>query len=235
MTNEQMLDAFLKPRGMTRTAGCDLEIVLPFFIMDAVYSIFNRSIRPLELEKDSWEADRREKWRIAYNRFNQPFFNSYKGDLEDAIIDKMDRFEQYMQNDLLMMQATIWRIFCKLEPERDAAMQNVSADCMLAEILSCMASIEGEKIVDSVRFQRSGVGFKVIKVPYQFRNAYKGIDEVRLKINDFINAYYKPTVHIRISDYPEIDDGMYQIVRRIKRFILNDAKENYNGQHEKTA
>ena len=233
MTNAEMLDAFLRPRGMYMEGGCNLRILLPFFIMDAVYAIYNRRIRPLDLDPNGYPAERRERWRIAYNRFNKKFFDSFDEDQQDAIMDKMDRFEEYIANDLMVMQASVWRVLCKVQPDRDSEMQNVAADCFLAEMLSCAALIESQRILNwaKTRPKPSGMGFDVVKLPKAFVKSYDGIDEVRLKINAFNNTFYQPTKDINISNYPGISDAISQMIQKIFRFIKIDAIEEHKEQN----
>lgn len=234
MTNEEMLNAFLKPRGMYYEGGCNLRILLPFFIMDAVYAIYNRSIKPLSLDPNGYPAERRERWRIAYNRFNKKFFDSFNEDQQDAIIDKMDSFEEYIANDLMVMQASVWRVLCKIEPERDSEVQNVAADCFLAEMLTCAALIESQRIINwaKTRPRQSGMGFEVVKLPKAFVSSYDGIDDVRLKINSFNNVYYQPTKDIVISNHQGISDAISQMIQKIFRFIKIDAIENTRADNE---
>ena len=233
MTNAEMLDAFLRPRGMYMEGGCNLRILLPFFIMDAVYAIYNRSIKPIDLRSRRKERLARLRWRLAYNRFDEEFFNSFDEDQREAIMDKMDKFEEYIDNDLMVMQASVWRALCKVEPERDTEVQNIAADCFLAEMLSCAALIESQRIINWAKTipSKKGVGFEVTRLPKAFVKAYDGIDEVRLMINAFNNTFYQPTKDINISNYPGISDAISQMIQKIFRFIKIDAIEEYKEQN----
>ena len=48
MTNTEMVDRWLTSIGMKRVSGSSLEPILPFFMLDVAYNMWQKDVSPIE-------------------------------------------------------------------------------------------------------------------------------------------------------------------------------------------
>ena len=78
MTKRELINTYLSSIGRTRVQGDSTEPLLPFLLGDAIYTIFNREIAPLDLRRE--EKRLRSDWARNYTLFNRPFFAAIGGE-----------------------------------------------------------------------------------------------------------------------------------------------------------
>lgn len=192
MTNAEITRAYYKHNNLELQKGSEesLEAILPFIIMDAVYQIYCTHIKPMNVKGRL--AQIRNHWSKTYSQFNQQLFRSFDEDQTDYVVDKMDAFDAYIQNDLEITRISIMDCF---RQESDT-MQVVASACVLCGVLTVAANIVWQK-VHKVTLPRSkyrpyakAVGKKnplltiLEKAPYKYLGEYRGRAEAIDVSND---------------------------------------------------
>lgn len=140
MTNKELVEKYLASRGMRLVSGSTLEPLLPFIIMDAQYQLYSHDVAPLPVKREMKQE--RNKWIAAYNKFNKGLFRAFDTDEQDEIIDKMDEFSAYIQNDLMITKVAMMDLVKHLPFER----QNVIGSCLMCNTLAQVAQIIWSKV-----------------------------------------------------------------------------------------
>ena len=208
MTLEEIIDAFCRSRGLVRKEGASLIPLHPFLIMDCVLQIYTKWIAVLD--DCRFEAKKyRNEWKKTYNALNRTFFKAFTPEQQDAVIDMMDDFDRYIYNDLVIAQMAIMDYFDTLEHEgRIMEDQQVASSCILAEVLCYTAKTTWERI---------------FKVTGQM-DVYDQIERITKSIHRFINAWYKPTTHIDVTQDQRCMDAISVLCKKVIRYLEVDAK-----------
>ena len=106
INNEQIVETYLAYKGKKRTkAGVKNNVLplMPFFLMDTVYQIYCRDIKNLDYRFEMKRA--RNRWADSYHKFTMDFFRAFNQDQTDYIVDEMDRFNDYIQNNVVMLKS----------------------------------------------------------------------------------------------------------------------------------
>ena len=130
MTNQEIVDVYLKYRGKrrTKTGRRDNTLpLMPFFIMDVVYQIYDRDIKNIECKHQMKKY--RNQWVDNYNKFNHDFFRAFNDEQRDYIIELMDEFGDYIHNTVVMMKSAVVNSFTQETEFEDKK--------NLASILTC--------------------------------------------------------------------------------------------------
>ncbi len=135
MTNDEMVDKWLASIGMKRVQGHTLETILPFLMLDVNYQIFLKTVRPLESKHEMklWK----QRWIDAYNRLNKQFFRAFTVDEQNEVVDKMDDFDNWIANDVMIAKVQIMNFLQDL----DFDIQKTCAELMIANIMAQSAQI----------------------------------------------------------------------------------------------
>lgn len=208
MTNVEITRAYYKHNNLELQKGSEesLEAILPFIIMDAVQQLYCTHIKPMDVKGQL--AQIRNHWSKTYNEFNRQFFRSFDEDQIDYVVDKMDAFDSYIQNDLEITRISIMDCF---RQEGDT-MQVVASACVLCGVLTVAANTVWQR-VHRVVLPRSKyrpyariVGEKnplltiLEKIPYKYLGEYRGKAEVINVSNDpkveaAVNALCRKMIH----------------------------------------
>ena len=105
MNKRDLINAYLNSVGRTRVQGDSTEPLLPFLLGDAIYTIYNRDIAPLDLRRE--EKKLRNDWAENYTRFNRPFFAAIGVDASDQVTDLMDDFEDFIANNVMILRSEL--------------------------------------------------------------------------------------------------------------------------------
>ena len=130
ITNQEIVDRYLAYRGKRRTQSGKMDNTLPlmpFFIMDVVYQIYDKDIKDIECKHQMKRY--RTQWVDNYNKFNHEFFRAFNDDQRDYIIDLMDEFAAYIHNTVVMMKSAVVNSFTQETEFEDKK--------NLASILTC--------------------------------------------------------------------------------------------------
>ena len=105
MTKRELINTYLKSIGRTRVQGDSTEPLLPFLLGDAIYTIYNQDIAPLDLRRE--EKRLRNDWAENYTRFNRPFFAAIGCDNSEQVTDLMDDFEAAIANNVMILRSEL--------------------------------------------------------------------------------------------------------------------------------
>lgn len=105
MTDREIIDYFLSSMGRKRIKGDSAAPLVPFLLMDLVYSTFRKYIAPMDLKFRAKQL--REKWRTAYNQMNHAFFSVFNDEQQEYIIGRMDDMEKTLEHDLLILKIAV--------------------------------------------------------------------------------------------------------------------------------
>ena len=112
MNNNEIVETYLKYRGKVRTNVGKRDNTLPlmpFFLMDIVYQIFCKDIKPMDCKHQMQRY--RTVWANNYQKFNSDFFRPFNEEQKDYIVDLMDEFENYIHNTVVMMKSSVVNAF----------------------------------------------------------------------------------------------------------------------------
>lgn len=197
MTNKELVDKYLASRGMKLVGGATLEPLLPFIIMDAQYQLYRQDIAPLPLKREIKQV--RSKWINAYNKFNKGLFAPFTADEQDEIVDKMDEFAAYIQNDLIVTKVAMMNIVKFLPFEQ----QNVIGSALMCNALAQAAQV----IWNKVFFDRRGN-------PETNRELHC----IRVSSYRFTNMYYREGENISCNT-KEVNVAMDILCRKMVRWL----------------
>lgn len=182
ITNKELVDIYMAHRGLRRLRGSekDFSPLLPFLMLDAQKSIYDRAIKPLECAHQ--QKLFRKRWNTAYCNFNKDFFRCYNRDQQDAIIEKMDDYEAYIQKDMTIAKISIMNCVKDESLER----QEILADCMLCNILAQSAQLVWGRVYKRSRGKEEESPYirDVQKWSYEFMNAYYGTNKPHINCNE---------------------------------------------------
>ena len=105
MTKRELINTYLHNVGRTRVQGDSTEPLLPFLLGDAIYTIYNQDIAPLELRQR--EKQLRKDWAANYALFNRPFFAAVGIDNHEQVTDLMDDFEEAIANNVMVLRSEL--------------------------------------------------------------------------------------------------------------------------------
>lgn len=125
---------------MRRVKGKSLEPILPFLMLDCMFQIYNKEIKPVQCRHEMKHL--RKVWMRNYTTLNNQFFRAFNVAQRDEVIDKMDDFENYIQNDLMIAKVAVMNELSDLD-FKDA---NICASCMLCNIFAQSAQIVWSKV-----------------------------------------------------------------------------------------
>lgn len=132
MTKKEIAQEFLSKYDITVTEGNGAEFILPFLIMDLVYSEYNHYIRPASSQKLRQIA---AEWGREYTRFNHNFFSHFSKDTTDAVIELMDGIEEYVSHDITVLRVQLSNLVSDIPVDQ----QWTLSSCFLCNIL-CQAA-----------------------------------------------------------------------------------------------
>lgn len=108
-TNKDFLDAYCKKRGLTMKDEADdsIHVLMPFVMMDVAYEYYTKNI--LRYKAKQWAKKCKSNWADSYKEFNDFLFQSFDPDMQNAFMDKMDKFKKFMYVDIIALQAKMLR------------------------------------------------------------------------------------------------------------------------------
>lgn len=182
---------------MRLVQGSTLEPLLPFFIMDVQFQIYCHDIAYLPVKYQMKQV--RGKWIAAYNKFNKAFFNAFTQDEQDELIDKMDDFADYIQNDVMVAKVAFMDMVKDLPFER----QGVIGACLMCNVLAQSAQV----IWGKVYHDRHGV-----------KETNGELRRIQICSYDFLNMYYREGRNIS-CDTPRITEAVNILCRKIVKWL----------------
>lgn len=137
MTSVELVDIYLAHLGMRRISGKGFDPILPFFMLDTMYQIMTTEIKPVKGKFQMAQAYNR--WKEAYNTFNQDFFACFDVDQQVEITDMMDAFKDYIQNDIVIAEVSVMNELQKYDIPFEH--QKVLASSVMCHVLAQSAKV----------------------------------------------------------------------------------------------
>lgn len=210
-----MVDRWLTSIGMKRVSGSSLEPILPFFMLDVAYNMWQKDVSPIECKFELKKIKR--EWIRRYSVFNRQFFRAFAFEEQDEIIDKMDSFDTYIANHVMVAKVQVMNIMQDLETEqaiRCASLLIINILCQSANIVWSHVYKNGrdhDKINPDIQ--------ALEKLSSRFMNAYhSGISERNVNPNES-----KPIV-----------DAVDVLCNKMIRWLYLDMKESKPEVHIET-
>lgn len=204
-SNRHFVEKYLAHIGKRKLGGReeDFSPLLPFLMLDIQYTLYQREIRPLKcrFELKHWK----NVWIESYTAFNERFFGAYDKEEKGELIDKMDDFETFINNDLLIAQCAIMDCFVG----EDFETQKILSTCMLCDILAQSAQVVWKKVYkdDRLRGETS-----------------TEIDSIRFASRQFMNAYpHDDTYFINCNTNKKVRATVDTLCRKMVRWLYQDA------------
>ena len=135
MTVDDLVDAYMRHVGMRRIAGHSAMPILPFLLLDVVYTIFNKDIKPVKCHQQAKLVV--NGWVRNYNEFNRDFFRAFTPEQRDVIIDMMDDFEEHISNHVTIARVAVMNGLPWLSFEE----QRILASAAICHVLAHAAQV----------------------------------------------------------------------------------------------
>jgi len=94
MNLNHLVIPYLKFQNRTKGKRDSCTPLLHIFLLDAAYQLYSSSIVKYDLRQKAKRAS--NIWKNTYNLYNRQFFSIYDSNMQDEIIDLMDRFSEHM-------------------------------------------------------------------------------------------------------------------------------------------
>lgn len=135
MTKRDLINTYLASIGRTRVQGDSTEPLLPFLLGDAIYTIYNQDIAPLDLRNE--EKRLRSDWDRHYTMFNRPFFTAIGGAGSEQVTDLMDDFEAAIANNMMLLRSELMLLLGDVPFDRRRPIVSAILCHVLAQAAQC--------------------------------------------------------------------------------------------------
>ena len=202
MTANEIVDTYLTHKGMRRVKGDGYDPILPFFMLDAMYQIMSKEIVPVPSRHEQKLVLKR--WKAAYNSFNRDFFSAFNQEQQDEIIDIMDEFQSYINNDIIVAEVAVMKQLQQYDiPFED---QKIVAASMMCHVLA----------------QTSQIAWKAIyKNKYNVSKESPQINAIQKYASLWMNLYFAKIsdAHVNPNDSEQICTAMDILCRKMVKFL----------------
>lgn len=218
ISNEQLVDAYIKYRGLKRLEGegQDISCLVPLLLLDMHLQLFTTSVSGIKCSHETQQA--RTRWRECYNRFNKGSFLAFNNDYKDAIIDLMDDLSEYISNNVMFLRVAVMDVF---KDQMDVDDQARVADILLCNTFAQLASSWHGSV-----FKRVSVFHK-----FEYQPEYNHeIDGMIRRSLEFCNGYVNDCLHYkgkaRLKDHPAIVNATNALDRRVSEWVISKNNQN---------
>lgn len=201
ITNRELISAYMRRVGRTYITNDanDLTPLLPFFILDLAYQLYLSHVLPLQC---SHEARRwRSEWSKTYGKLNREFFSSFDDDQTDAVIDRMESLEAFVDEDINAVRKVVADYLAASVPSDKT---ETIAVCMVCNVLAQSASLIWEKVYRG----ENGQG-----VPN------RDIERLVHATSAFLNSWHKPDRYVNCNDDEAVDSAIVKLQARIVAWL----------------
>jgi|GEM_PF-5276382 len=166
MTKRELINAYLSSIGRTKVQGESAEPLLPFLLGDAIYTIFNQDIAPLDLRHE--EKRLRRDWEDNYARFNRPFFAAIGVDNYNQVTDLMDDFEEAIATEIMILRSELMLLLGDIPFDKRKPI--VSA--LLCHVLAQAAQLAWGNVYRWMKVVGEDAEGRKMTVPHPEKNRY---------------------------------------------------------------
>lgn len=209
VTNAELINTFLERQGLKRLTKNeqDFSPLMPFIIMDAVYQIYCTDIQGLKCKHLAAKYQR--AWSTDYSLYNRDFFSNFNEEQQGAIIDKMDRFEEFISHHILVAKVSIMNY---VSPQEDLKGQNTIAACIVANALAQMSVIIWGHIYKTASGAEKPNPFlsSIVHDTYKFMNAWHDENGGR-------------GVNINCNKSPQVSTAIDVLCNKMSEFLKKDS------------
>lgn len=220
ITNKELVNAFYRAHGCRGQKDAnDIGPLLPFLLGDIGYNCWRKFIVPLDL-KFELKKMRNEVYR-TYTKFNKDLFGVYGAEYRDAIIEKMDEMEEAIENDCLVMRATIMRSL-QGDSVSFKVKESFAAVLMFWDLAKCALDVWGE-------FYKNFDGSEQVN-PH--------LKKLLIQLERFVNEYLRQNRFVgKLSekDNEEIGKCATILQRRIVDWLIKDMKNEESEEAQENA
>lgn len=207
ITNKELIASFMRHEGKTyvTTNRNDLTPLLPFFILDSAYLIYQKEVLPLQCSHRAkfWK----DEWKRAYGLLNRSFFAAFSDEQRDSIIDRMDDMAEYLEDAIA---DTLGRVSTFLIGKAPEEKRGVVASCLVCNILAQDAAIVWEQVYTDAK-------------GHPLKNSF--IEKITRASSKFLNSYSPPDERIRCNDDEGIDASTIRLQTRIVEWLKKASEE----------
>lgn len=191
MTHAELADIYLASRDLRLVKGDGIAVLLPLILMDAVYQIYTKKIAPLECSHmlQSYKT----KWDKSYHLFNRDFFRPFTVEQRDDLLDLMDAYEEFIEDDMLNLKAAI----IGYVPE-----ESIERADIIASLLLCNSLIQCSQAVWK----------KTFKNAYGKPETNPHIESVQKNAYLFMNAFRSRKYNLNVNQYSNVCDALDSMV-----------------------
>lgn len=204
MTNVEILDTFLTKHNIRRKKGESLRVVMPWYIMDKVYEIYQNDIRGFEVKGKAQIMNKyRNMWKRSYDKFNLDFFGCFDVDQRDDILERFDDFHEYTGRNVMLLYYAILDVFQKLQPDKDLKWQETASKCFLVELMASYAlklwkditfpAIQTQIVMKGTRATKYRANIEDASVVGWIRGVAKKLEDIRYSAMCFGRTFYNPS------------------------------------------
>ena len=187
---------------MTRIKGHGGDPILPFFMLDTMYQILKKDIWPVTCRHEAKRE--RNLWLQSYTAFNRDFFSSLDSEQSDYVIDLMDSFEEYINNDVLIAKVAVMNQVGRFGLSFED--QAVVSSAMICHILTQTASI---------------VWGAVYKTKHYNLMASQYIESILKHSSRWMNLFFcsKSDAHVNPNEDKQICDAVNILCKKMIKFL----------------
>ena len=221
MTNTEIVDKYLAHIHYTKVSGDSILPVMPFIVMDVVYNMYSKTIRPVPAKHKVKLLKR--KWEESYNRFDRMFLAAFTPDEQDEVFDRIDNLEDYIANYKTIAEVQTMNCFSFLDLEH----QKVLACANICNILTHYAAqtwsicyknfdrFKGTKKAGERYYKMDGKIYKEIDT----RN--KDLDTIEYASEKFMDEYYAQIggPDVKLDNCPQMKESCIALVKKMYQWL----------------
>lgn len=198
MTKKELALIYLKRQGYNVIHGEGYDPIMPFIMMDVVFQYYKQLIKmvPLKNELKKYAND----WYTNYRILNQSFFRTFDKDEAVEVLDIMDDFENYINNELVFAKIAAMKCF----EEEDFEKREVISICTLCDIIAQLAQVIHKGVFKN-RFGNGIENHNIGKIRYCARN--------------FMSKYYKGEKIINMQQSEDLRKNVLSLCKKITKFL----------------
>lgn len=173
-------------------------ILMPIYVLDCMHQTFDTYIKPIECKREL--KMHKQQWMRNYMSMVNTCFTTVDDETRDMIIDRMDDFDSYIHNDLMMVVVAIVNFLSSTDISIPYEKKKTIAACLTCSIL----------------IQIAQAYFNWLKC-YQ---AASNLKTMRHHSERFMNLYYKGGNDIDCNRCDEITKAVQNLCKKTTKFML---------------
>ena len=221
MTNSELVNKFLLHRGFSKIQGESLLPIMPYIVMDVVYNMYNKTIRPIPAKHQLKRL--KKTWEDAYNRFDRTFLAAFTQDEQDEIMDKMDSLEEYIANAKAIAEIQTMNCFDHLAIDQQSVIACANVCNLLTHYAGQIWSAVYKNYDRSKGHRRPGIQYYEIKgkVYQEKPNQNPELCSIERASEKLMDEYYKTVggKDVNLQNCPNMKTACLALVRKIYKWL----------------